>query len=87
MIFTRAACEPAHSYGWGSWLDTVKTAGIRPHVLSVCAGDCGAIIPLESYLVLKSPLTLCQTAQQSELNSWESNKNLKSEGLVVYDTY
>ena len=43
VIFTRAACEPAHSYGWGSWLNTAETARIRPHAVSVFAGECGVL--------------------------------------------
>ena len=35
MIFTHSACEPAHNYDWGSWLNTVETAGIRHHALKV----------------------------------------------------
>jgi hypothetical protein len=53
---------------------------------SVCAGDCGGIIPLESDLVINSPLILRLTSQLSEGGSWESNKTLKSEGLFVYHT-
>lgn len=55
MIFTRAAYEPAHSYGCDSWLKLIGTAGINPYGLSVCAGDCGVIILLGSDPVMNSP--------------------------------